>query len=205
METCLDSIAKGKKIWHTLCLECNGGINILSGKIAKDHRESIRVDQYHTYIIGKYGPVIRCDKDGETTFLSVKKGLDMTKLSAGKYTLQEISDTSTSGKELGKYKDNKVILRKGKYGLYVTCGSKNYSVKHLKKKMGRIELSDVVGVLSGEQSGNPNVIRILRDDLSLRKGKWGPYLFYKNAAMKKPKFLKLKGFFGESVRYRPCA
>ena len=194
METCLDSIAKGKKIWHTLCLECNGGINILSGKIAKDHRESIRVDQYHTYIIGKYGPVIRCDKDGETTFLSVKKGLDMTKLCAGKYTLQEISDTTTSGKELGKYKDNKVILRKGKYGLYVTCGSKNYSVKHLKKKMGRIELSDVVGVLSGEQSGNPNVIRILRDDLSLRKGKWGPYLFYKNSAMKKPKFLKLKGF-----------
>ena len=72
METSFDRIAKGDKVWHTLCLECHSGINLLSEKIAKDHRESMRIDQYHTYIIGKYGPVIRCDKEGETSFLSVK-------------------------------------------------------------------------------------------------------------------------------------
>ena len=41
METSLDRIAKGDKVWHTLCLECHSGINLLSEKIAKDHRESI--------------------------------------------------------------------------------------------------------------------------------------------------------------------
>ena len=83
METSLDRIAKGDKVWHTLCLECHSGINLLSEKIAKDHRESMKIDQYHTYIIGKYGPVIRCDKEGETSFLSVKKGIDITKLREG--------------------------------------------------------------------------------------------------------------------------
>ena len=194
METSLDRIAKGEKVWHTLCLECHSGITLLSEKIAKDHRESMRIDQYHTYIIGKYGPVIRCDKDSETTFLPVKKGIDLTKLREGGYRLEEVVESKSFGRELGEYKGGKVMLKKGKYGLYVSCNGKNYSVKHLKKKMERVELADVTPVLSGERSGNPNVLRMLREDLSVRKGKWGPYLFYKNAAMKKPKFLKLKGF-----------
>ena len=54
MEASLDHIAKGDKVWHTLCQECYSGITLLSEKIAKDHRESMRIDQYHTYIIGKY-------------------------------------------------------------------------------------------------------------------------------------------------------
>ena len=32
------------------------------------------------------------------------------------------------------------MLKKGKYGLYVSCNGKNYSVKHLKKKMERVEV-----------------------------------------------------------------
>ena len=43
------------------------------------------------------------------------------------------------------------------------------------------------------------MLRLLREDLSLRKGKWGPYLFYKTQQMNKPKFLKLKGFGGNPV------
>ena len=193
MELNLDNIAKGEKAWHTLCHECYGSITLLSKKIAKNHRESVKIDAYHTYIIGKYGPVIRCDKDGETSFLSVRKNINMEKLRDGKYTLQEIVEESSSGRNLGTYKGSDVLLKKGKYGLYVTCGKKNYSVKHLKKGIERVELADVTGVLSGTQSANPKVLRILREDLSVRKGKWGPYLFYKTDEMTKPKFLKLRG------------
>ena len=199
MEQSLDSIAKGKKIWHTLCRECHGGITILSEKIAKDHRESVRIDSYHTYIIGKYGPVIRCDKDGETSFLSVRKDINIERLRDGGYALEDIVERGVSGRELGEYKGERVLLKKGKYGLYVSCGSKNYSIKHLKKEMEAITLADLIPVLSGKVSGNPNVLRLLREDLSLRKGKWGPYLFYKTQQMNKPKFLKLKGFGGNPV------
>ena len=193
MENNLDQIAKGEKVWHSLCGECDSSITQLSGKIEKTHRESIQIDSYHTYIIGKYGPVIRCDKEGETSFLSVRKDINLTKLANGEYTLQEIVDAKPVGLNLGNYKEIPVILKKGKYGMYVSYNSKNYSVKHLKKAVHRIKLSDVVGVLSGKQSANPNILRILREDLSVRRGKWGSYLFYKTDKMKKPSFLKLKG------------
>ena len=33
---------------------------------------------------------------------------------------------------------------------------------------------------------------MVTDDISIRKGKYGPYIFYKTEKMKKPRFLKLK-------------
>ena len=45
---------------------------------------------------------------------------------------------------------------------------------------------------------NKNILRHLNADFSIRKGKYGSYIFYKTEKMKKPQFLKLKfkGFAG---------
>jgi len=83
MEDNLDKIANGEKVWHTLCREGNGCINILSEKIKGEKRETIRIDDEHVYMIAKYGPVIKKDVDGDISFLSVKKDIDMTKLRGG--------------------------------------------------------------------------------------------------------------------------
>ena len=48
-------------------------------------------------MIGKYGPVIRYDKDGETSFLSVRKDIDMEILKRGDYTLDMIVDKAQKG------------------------------------------------------------------------------------------------------------
>ena len=193
MEDNLDKIAKGEKVWHTLCREGDGGITLLSEKIKGEKKETIRIDEYHIYMIGKYGPVIRKDKDGETSFLSVRKDIDMDTLRGGRYQLGDIVETQPKyGRSLGEYKGCDVLIKKGKYGLYITCDGKNYSIKGLKKSEDDIVLGDVAPILSGEKSANPNVLRILRDDLSVRRGKWGSYLFYKTSTMKKPRFLKLK-------------
>lgn len=48
-----------------------------------------------------------------------------------------------------------------------------------------------------EQPTNPvslTIMRVLREDLSIRKGKYGAYIFYKTSSMCKPTFYKLKGF-----------
>ena len=193
MEDNLDKIAKGEKVWHTLCREGDGGITILSEKIKGEKKETIRIDEEHVYMIGKYGPVIRKDKDGETSFLSVIKNIDMDRLRAGRYQLGDIVENRPKyGRSLGEYKGSDVLIKKGKWGLYITCNGKNYSIKGLNKSEDDIRLEDVTPFLSGEKSGNPNVLRILRDDLSVRRGKWGSYLFYKTDTMKKPRFLKLK-------------
>jgi topoisomerase IA-like protein len=49
---------------------------------------------------------------------------------------------------------------------------------------------------------NPTYVGIVRpitDTLSIRKGKYGPYIFYKTKTMKSPKFLKLKGFSEDPI------
>ena len=50
-----------------------------------------------------------------------------------------------------------------------------------------------------------SVLRVLSDDLSIRNGKYGPYVFYKTKQMRKPQFLKLKGYnLDEGDDYESC-
>ena len=55
---------------------------------------------------------------------------------------------------------------------------------------GQVEITTTVGV-----------IRIVSDDISIRTGKYGNYIFYKTAQMKKPKFISLKTF---KLDYNKC-
>lgn len=41
-------------------------------------------------------------------------------------------------------------------------------------------------------SDNPNILRTITEDLSIRRGKTGPYIFYKTAKMIKPQFYSLR-------------
>jgi DNA topoisomerase-1 len=38
--------------------------------------------------------------------------------------------------------------------------------------------------------------RVIGSDASIKKGKYGYYIYYKTTKMKKPRFLKLDGFTG---------
>lgn len=200
MEDSLDEIAKGAKLWHSLCLSCNNEMEKLSGTIKKGNKEHIRIDEDHVYMIAKYGPVVKWEKDGETKFKSAKKDLDIEKLKRGEYSLEEIIEVKQSftGKRLGSYKNEEVLLKKGKYGLYMTCGDNNYSLKGLGKSEN-IKLEDVLDILLGKKSSNPNVLRVISKSLSIRKGKFGPYMFYKTEAMKKPRFLNMKNMEWKSM------
>jgi len=200
MEDDLDEISKGNKIWHTLCKKCNTQIKELSKNI-KTQREMYRIDEYHTYMIGKYGPVIKYEKDGETSFKGVKKNLDINKLKNGKYKLSEVLDVKkgSSGKSLGLYKDKEVLLKSGKYGMYISYDGTNKSVKHIKKSVEDITLSDVKDILDGKKVLSSNIIKEVNEYISIRKGKYGPYVFYKTKTMKKPRFINMKGIKTEDV------
>jgi len=194
MEDDLDFISKGQKIWHSLCETCYTEIKNLSNKIQSAHRETISIDEYHTYMIAKYGPVIKCEKEGVTTWKKIKKGIELEKLRKGEYKLEDIVEKGTSfgGRSLGSFKNQEVILKKGKYGLYINWNGKNYSVSFLKKGESYVQLEDVLDILLGKKSGNPKVLKIITEHISVRKGKYGPYIFYKTDSMKKPRFMKLK-------------
>ena len=46
------------------------------------------------------------------------------------------------------------------------------------------------------------MVRKITDDISIRNGKYGDYIFYKTSEMKNPTFLKLKGFTED---YKTCS
>ena len=50
-------------------------------------------------------------------------------------------------KVLGLFKENPVILKSGKFGLYINWNNKNYSLKGIRKNEEDIILSDVIEVL----------------------------------------------------------
>ena len=195
MEDTLDIIAKGESIWHELCQNCLEQIETLSEKVGHGKREEYQIDEDHIYMIGKYGPVIKCTKTEKATFLYVRKDIDMQKLKEGKYTLKElVIENPSKGRILGKYKDEDLLLKQGKFGLYAEWGENKKSLSYLKKEAVDITFEEVIKYIEESPSGNQNIIRKIDDVMSIRKGKFGNYIFYKTEKMKKPKFLKLNKF-----------
>jgi DNA topoisomerase-1 len=209
MEDSLDKIAKGELIWFEVCSSCNKEVNELVDGIKNEAKIEFQIDENNTYMIGKYGPVVKCieEKDGkeEVTFKPIKKDIDISKLENGEYKLNEIINTEKTPNSqfiLGQYEGKEVILRKGKFGLYVTWGDNSRNLKELgNRPMENITFQEVKDIL---EKGS-NVVREINSSTSIRKGPKGDYLFYKTPKMKKPQFYDVKNFIGEtSEDYKIC-
>lgn len=187
MEDELDKIASGDMIWNTLCKNCDTKINEYNKSI-KSFNKNIRIDDNHEYTIAKYGPVIKKrESDGEIVFLNVKKDIDVEKLKNNEYRLDDILEKRDTFTNLGKYENEELILKRGKYGLYAEWGKNKKSLVNIKKSKELITINDVIK----EIESNKNIIRVVNDFISIRKGQYGDYIFYKTKHMKKPKFISL--------------
>jgi DNA topoisomerase I len=202
METDLDTIAKGDKIWHNLCRECLTDIDECSKDLdGGGDKQIINIDDNHVYMIGKYGPVIKKGDKDNATFLNVKKDIDLEKLKKGEYTLDDIVETKSGNKVIGKYKGNEVILKKGKFGNYITWGENKKSLNNIEKDVDELTMEDITKYIENTSAVNPSMIREINENTSIRKGKFGNYIFYKTHNMSKPKFIKLNKFKGD---YNNC-
>lgn len=118
METQLDEIATDGMVWHELCYKCWFDVTAQLQELKERGvvKEEIQIDDRHSYIMGKNGPVIKCrvadgdddddgDDDGDdaTTsvsetihtaekkpkfiFKSVRPNLEYAKIQRGEYSL----------------------------------------------------------------------------------------------------------------------
>jgi DNA topoisomerase-1 len=209
MEISLDKISKGELIWFEVCSSLNKEIDNLIHAVKDETKFEIQIDDNNTYIIGKYGPVIKTieEKDGkeDITFKSVKKVIDLSKLEKGEYDLDDIIETNKKQNTqtiLGKYDGKDVILRKGKFGLYVSWGEKSKTLKDFgNRPIENITFEEVKPFLEEGSS----IVREINTSLSIRKGPKGDYLFYKNMKMKRPTFHDIKSFTFETKEdYKIC-
>jgi DNA topoisomerase-1 len=150
------------------------------------------------------------DKKGEkVSFIPVKDGIDIKKLERGEYKLEDIIATANKNQTpLGIYKTEPLFLKKGKFGLYATWGQNSKSLSCFgNRPVESITLDEVLEILikSEEKSDlgetSSGIIRFISNDISIRNGKYGPYVFYKTKKMTRPLFLKLTNFDGD---YKTC-
>jgi len=210
MEEKLDEVSKGNKVWYEICKEC---LTDVDSSIDEKHKgkEEIRIDGEHVYIMGKYGPVVKClenpnDKKSSISFKPVKSDLDLDTLRKGGYTLEEVlaeSDASKKGRSLGLHDNKEVFLRSGKFGWYIEWGTEKKALKLTLEAANDLTMDDVAEMLFDMENGGSSIIRTISKETSIRKGKgdFDDYIFHKNKKMKKPKFLKLTDFKGD---YKAC-
>ena len=206
MEDDLDKISQGNKIWYELCKDCNDQISILINNLKDGSKTKleIKIDENNSYVIGKYGPVIKSssiiDGKNSTIFNKVIKDIDIHKLENGEYKLEDIVDNNYIRSEynLGKYNGHDVILKKGKFGLYISWDKNSKTLKELgNQPIESITFKDVEKYLDE----GSNIIREISDNITVRKSAKGEYIFYKTAKMKKPVFYNFKGFEED---YKKC-
>lgn len=206
MEDNLDQIANGNDtsiVWHKLCDDCYQSLISVTNQLHDLKKFSLNIDNNHTLIIGKHGPVVKCidSKDNtKVSFLPIKKNLDFENLKSNDITLDDIIDNTISNKNaIGKYKGQDLFIKKGKYGIYAQWGKETKSLKENFQfvEINNIQYIDVIKYLD-KDSLDPTkpvgLVRELNNNLSIRSGKYGDYIFYKKPRAKKPEFYKLNGF-----------
>ncbi len=201
MESDLDLIAKGEKIWHQLCGDCLSLIEDSSKELKTKAKENFKIDEQHIFMIGKYGPVIKKTIGENISFLNCKKDVNIDKLRNGEYKLEDMLENKNLNTIIGKYDNQDVILKKGKFGNYITWGENKKSLNGLQIDLEEITLENIIPIIENKVTLNPSIIRSINSEISIRKGKWGNYIYYKTTKMTKPKFIKLKDF---KQNYNTC-
>ena len=208
MENTLDKISNGQFLWYELCKCCYNELTNVTSQLQDLIKFSLKIDDNHTLIIGKHGPVVKCtDKNDnkKVTFLPVKKDID---LKNKQLTLEDIIDNTVVNKDaIGKYKGQDLFIKNGKYGMYAKWGKETKSLKETfgSLKIEEIQYIDVIRYLDSDTVLDPTkpvgFVRELNSYLSIRTGKYGDYIFYKKPRTKTPQFLKLNGFDSD---YKKC-
>jgi DNA topoisomerase-1 len=214
MEYELDLIASGNKIWQILCQSCYDNLVEITQNISNIQSFSIKIDDNNSLIMGKYGPVIKVtNKYGKfSNFLKVRDDLDLDELrSKNVIRIEDVIENNTASQSginsapIGKYKGQDLYVKKGKYGIYAQWGDEKKSLKEEFSNINNIKYLDVLKYLEKDNLLDKNkplgFVRELTENISIRNGKWGDYIYYKKPRVKNPVFIPLKDF---NENHRTC-
>ena len=213
LEEKLDVIATTENSnWREICDECNSTILRLTKPFLKMFKEKINLDEKHSFVFTKNGPAIFQNLTLENTdepetnckYLSIHKNIliDYDKMKSGNYTVDDLVEIQV--RLLGKWEEQDMFLKRGKFGNYLEWGEHTKNCNDY-KTFEEITIDDVENILNKQSNTvEKHLIRVLTPDLSIRRGKYGPYIFYKTSNMKTPKFFSLKGFSSKTQSFYLC-
>jgi DNA topoisomerase-1 len=209
LEEELDDISTGADSilpWYSICEKARTDITRMIKATNQTKKEVYPLDQLHELVFLAYGPCIRrhgCENEqgimdeDAIEFLPIKKSveIDLEKLKRNAYCIDDLLLYKQS--YLGKHQDWGVFLRTGPYGQFIEWNTTKKPLKVPEEQMAIVDLEYAVGVLTGVGSvatNDPKILRPLNDIMSVRKGQYGNYVFYKTTEMTKPRFVNIRKF-----------
>jgi DNA topoisomerase-1 len=205
MESILDEISNGnRKPWYETCGTCNVEISQLIKPIEKLGKQSFDIiDSEYKLVFEKYGPVLRIAKNEIFEYKKIGSNIkiDLDRLQKGQYHIDELIEEKTQ-QIIGEIEGVPIILKSGPYGDYIEHGDKKENVKALGECKTIEEITDAFKRKISSPTNDIKMIRILTNELSIRNGKFGAYIYYKTDKMTKPKFLNIQKF---KESYKHCS
>lgn len=203
MEYKIDAIANNDHTYEEVCGSFKTTIQTVmkSQKTNLPKKEELVIENKYKCVDGKFGLVmVEIGGETPTVFHKVKPSITREYIKDHIDTIKysDLLDTDSSTLMIGVYGGHDVLLKSGPYGKYIKHNGRNIPIPPgLKsKKMSDITLSTVMDLLNQPEGGGEikdgSIIREFSKDISIRMGKYGPYIQYKTAKMKKPKFVSLK-------------
>ena len=197
--------------WYTICEKTRLDILQMTTSLIHLQKEIYPIDTIHDFVFQTYGPCIRkhgCanehgvfDEDA-IEFLPIKKSfeIDIDKIKHKIYKIDELIVYKQS--YLGKYQDIGMFLHTGPYGHYIEWNKIKKSVTidenliyhtvNLEYAIGLfVEQNDTETTVTNLET---KIVRSLNEVMSIRKGQYGNYVYYKTPELKKPIFVNLTTF-----------
>jgi DNA topoisomerase-1 len=205
LESDLDEISNGKDEWYNVCELYHTEIKSLlkpMTKLSKDVFPLNGTDEYHI-VYEKYGPVIRkVLTNGSYEYKSINPDIqiDLGRLQKKEYHINDLLDEKINN-VIGTHLDKDILLKNGPFGEYIEYDGKTKSIKNA----GEMNVTEIIEkyievVPLDTSTDNPNILRVINENISIRKGKFGAYIYYKTSHMKQPTFYNIQKF-KESYKY----
>ena len=180
MENQLDEIATGGMVWHELCYKCWFDVSAQLRELKERGviKEEIRIDDRHSYIMGKNGPVIRC------RVLNVDD--DDSGDSSGADTDTDADDASVGRTPKSAEKKPKFVFKSVRPNLeYAKIQRGEYSLAYM---LGEADGADGADGVESSSAPAPTPVSIAGggrlmgqyqgQDIIIKSGKYGAYIVW---------------------------
>lgn len=189
MESDLDKITDS---WQSVLEKCEDTIHSCINPLKRKMNKAYKIDDKHELVHGKSGAMIKVI--GEKAYKPLKRGieLDFDKLEREEYNLVDLVEEVLPC--LGISHGEEVYIKNGPYGPYLSWGENTASIKCSTLENTTLEMvQEIINNTENKKHEEKKLIlRELDVNTSVRKSKFGNYIYYKTDNMKKPTFVNLK-------------
>ncbi len=196
VEKQFDQIAQGKESWQNMMADFYTPFHteVEATKVSK--RESgerlIGIEPSsgkNVYAkIGRFGAMIQIGEtsdEGKPKFASIKKTQSINTI-----TLEEALDLFRLPRHVGEYNGAEIIANNGRFGAYISCGGKNYTLPKGIDPL-EVELDVCIDTIKKKDRQTALVGKVLATlegkDITLAYGRFGMYIKYNDANYRIPR------------------